>query len=75
VPRAYGPPTPRRFPKKLLVDDGSPYKPDLDAIAATAAKGSLSSRLARAAAQKPELDAQKLESNASPPLQASPPQV
>ncbi|KAJ6469645.1 hypothetical protein C8R47DRAFT_1150396 [Mycena vitilis] len=48
--------TPRRFRPLSAIDDGAPYKPDFDAIAAKAAQGSLSKRLAFAAAQKKETD-------------------
>ncbi|KAF7347565.1 hypothetical protein MVEN_01513000 [Mycena venus] len=58
APRADAPPATRRFPQ-LRVDDGTPYAPNLDDIAAKAAQGSLSARLAAARAagtQKPAQD-------------------
>ncbi|KAJ7269407.1 hypothetical protein B0H12DRAFT_1095649 [Mycena haematopus] len=49
-----GSPAPRRFPR-LRVDDGTPYAPNLGDIAANAAQGTLSARLAaaRLAAENP----------------------
>ncbi|KAJ6575438.1 hypothetical protein B0H19DRAFT_1128681 [Mycena capillaripes] len=54
LPRTDGPPLTRRFIPLREVDDTSPYKPNIDAIAAKAAQGSLASRLA---ARKSELEA------------------
>ncbi|KAJ7651631.1 hypothetical protein DFH06DRAFT_1207577 [Mycena polygramma] len=48
--------TPRRFLPLSAIDDGAPYRPDFDAIAARAAQGSLTKRLAFAAAQKKETE-------------------
>ncbi|KAJ7754941.1 hypothetical protein DFH07DRAFT_822237 [Mycena maculata] len=51
VPHLGGPPFARRSFRPRL-DDSSAYRPDISAIAATAAEGSLSSRLARQTLQR-----------------------
>ncbi|KAJ7459099.1 hypothetical protein B0H11DRAFT_2060442 [Mycena galericulata] len=61
VQRTGGPPFPRRQNRPTF-DDNSPYVPNLDLIAATAAKGSLASRLAQRAT------GMKIESAPSPEL-------